>query len=704
LKQAANFERALQLHREGLLAPARAAYEEVLRLQPKHADALHFLGVIAAQTNDPARAVELITAAVEVDPYDAAMHVNMGNAFRTLNQPNAALASFSRAIAIKPDFAEAHNCRGIVLCELGRQQAALVEYDKALSIKPGSAEVWSNKGDLLRELGRLDEALACCDTAIGLKEDFADAHCNRGLVLRGMKRWDAALNSLERSIAIVPDRASFHYNRGLILKDIRRWDEALASYDRALGLRNGYAEVHRSRGILLMEIDRFSEALACINEAISIDPHFALAYSSRGAVLHRLNRFDEALADHDRALKLNESLAEAHSNRGATLRELNLMELALASYDRAITLNASFSEAYSNRGTVLLALGKVDAAVGSFNKAIELEPDSAAPHLNRAMAWLSVGDYSNGWREYEWRWKDLDAATRGKRGRRNFSQPLWLGETSLAGKTILIHSEQGLGDTIQFCRYVKLVAELAARVIFEVQAPLAGLFKNLPGVAQVIVFGEELPPFDCHCPTLSLPLAFKTTLQTIPQVPYLRADRDKVCVWKEKLGQKLKLRVGLVWSGGFRQDQPETWTVNERRNIPLAKLAPLSDPDLEFFSLQKGGPAESEAKDPPSNRWAVPHLKDHTSLLHDFSDTAALVENLDLVISVDTSTAHLAGALARPVWLLNRYDSCWRWLRGRTDSPWYPTMRIYQQKSPGDWEGVVATVRRDLMQFLGRGS
>jgi hypothetical protein len=260
-----------------------------------------------------------------------------------------------------------------------------------------------------------------------------------------------------------------------------------------------------------------------------------------------------------------------------------------------------------------------------------------------------------------------------------------------------------LGDTIQFCRYAKHVADLGARVVLEVPRALANLLKNLDGVMQLAVRGEPLPPFDYYCPLMSLPLALKTTLTNIPaQIPYLRSSTERVQYWNGALGQRTMPRVGLVWSGGFRPNQPELWAVNDRRNIPLAKLAALKHPAIEFYSLQKGQPAESELAKLIANNWDGPDLRDYTSELHDFEETAALIEQLDLVISVDTATAHLAGALGKPVWILNRFDTCWRWLLDRTDSPWYPSAHLYRQERPGDWEGVVQKVRSDLEQFANR--
>ena len=274
---------------------------------------------------------------------------------------------------------------------------------------------------------------------------------------------------------------------------------------------------------------------------------------------------------------------------------------------------------------------------------------------------------------------------------------MWLGDGTLAGKTILLHCEQGLGDSLQFCRYTTLVARLGARVVLEVPPALRNLFAALDGVAELVVLGDPLPHFDCHCPLMSLPLAFGTTLTTIPaDAPYLRADAAKVLRWRQRLGERRRPRVGLVWSGGFRPDQPELWAVNSRRNVPLSMLASLAGLALDFYSLQKGQPAEAELARLTASGWDGPHIADVSAELGDFSDTAALIEALDLVVSVDTSTAHLTGALGKPVWILNRFDTCWRWLLDRTDSPWYPTARLYRQPTAGDWGAVLAQVRADL--------
>jgi hypothetical protein len=303
--------------------------------------------------------------------------------------------------------------------------------------------------------------------------------------------------------------------------------------------------------------------------------------------------------------------------------------------------------------------------------------------------------FEQGWRQFEWR-KRLDAPL----GLRRYPQPVWLGAEDIAGKTLFIHWEQGFGDTIQFCRYAKLAQARGAKVVLSVQQPLVALLKELSPTIRIIGPGEVPAEFDYHCPLLSLPLALGTTVSTIPAaIPYLKSNAEKSLAWKERLGEKNKPRVGLVWSGGFRPNQTEAWNFNSRRDIPLAKLAVLKNPDIAFYSLQKGEPAESELAELIRDRWDGPDIIDFTSGLHDFSDTAALMANLDLIISVDTSTAHLAGALGKPVWILNRFDTCWRWFLQRADSPWYPTVKLYRQEKAGRWDDVVEQIKTDLTRL-----
>jgi tetratricopeptide (TPR) repeat protein len=492
-----------------------------------------------------------------------------------------------------------------------------------------------------------------------------------------------------------PEHFEALHMSGIIALAANEPKRAVELIERAMQTNPQNAAAHTHLGNARLALADYDSAMACYDRAAALDPNHADTYYNRGNALLDSNRYEEAIADFDRAIAVKPDFSLAYTNRGIALAGTGQDGAAVASFDRAIAIGGGSAEAHYNRGIVLQTLQRFDAALDSYSRAIEMNSVYAEAYVNRAMVLLLLGRFDQGWKDFEWRW--MKTGSSGILSRPDFRQPLWLGDEPIANKTILLIGEQGSGDVLQFCRYARLVADLGAKVILQVHQPLKNLLANLPGVSQLAPHGEPLPHFDCYCPLMSLPLVFKSDLTTIPAaVRYLKSDPDKVRRWGEKLGARSKPRVGLVWSGGFRPDQPEMWAVNNRRNIPLAELAPLNRSDIEFYSLQKGQPAESELIDLISSRWDGPHLIDHTSLLADFSDTAALIEHLDLVISVDTSTAHLAGALGKPVWMLNRFDTCWRWLLDRTDSPWYPTLRLYRQDHPGDWSAVVQRVGMDL--------
>jgi tetratricopeptide (TPR) repeat protein len=606
-----------------------------------------------------------------------------------------ARALYEQTLQSLPRHPHAWHLLGIIALQSQQMERACELIERAISMDPQIAEFHNSLGNALALRQRHEAAIPSYDESIALNPDAAETHFNRGNALFHTRRHEAAVTSYEKAIALKSDYADAHNNRGLALASLKRYPAALASYDEAIALKVDFALAYSNRGLVLKELNRFEEALAGYDRAIALKPDFAEAHSNRGLTLKELNRFDEALLSYDRAIALKPDFAEAHSNRGLTLKELNRFDEALASYDRAIALKPDFAEAYSNRGLVRQDRHQLETALADFSRAIALKPDFAVAYFNRAMASLMVGDYQSGWRDYEWRWKGDNGPI--IKDVRYLAQPCWLGQESIAGKTILLHSEQGMGDTIQFCRYAKWVADCGAKVILEVQPPLHGLLAGVEGVFQVVTQGDPRPAFDYYCPLMSLPLAFKTTLATLPaRTPYIRSDAQKALYWKERLGAKTKLRVGLVWSGGFRAHQPELWAINDRRNVPLPKFALLKHPDIEFYSLQKGQPAESELAQLLARGWDGPHLTHFAAELADFADTAALLEQLDLLISVDTSTAHLAGAMGKPVWILNRFDACWRWLMDRSDSPWYPSARLYRQESAGDWDGVIRRVASDL--------
>lgn len=503
-----------------------------------------------------------------------------------------------------------------------------------------------------------------------------------GLLAAQAGYYKAAVNFLGKAIAIKPDVAAFYINHGNTLRAVKQPGEAIISYNKAIALEPDSAAAYSGRGCAQMVLNRPDAAIDDFDKAIALDPELPGVHTNRGIALLALNRPEDALASHDRAIALNPDLAEAHTNRGNALLELNRPEDALASHDRAIALNPGYAEAYSNRGNTLRTLRRLDDAEKNHDKAIALNPNYIEAYWNKALVSLSRGDYLKGWQLYESRWANSRLQLR----QRRFSQPLWTGKEPLAGKSILLHSEQGLGDTIQFSRYASLISALGARVLLEVEKPLVNLLRQLDGVDAVLMKGDDLPEFDFHCPIMSLPLAFRTELNTIPAPDsYLQAEPEKSAYWETMLGNRDRPRAGLVWNGS---------TANKddlRRSIRLADMLKHLPDGFQYVSLQK------EVRDTD-----LPALQSNREILHfgedqhDFTDAAALCAHMDVIISVDTSVAHLSGAMGKPTWVLLSYCPDFRWLLDREDSPWYPTVRLYRQETIGDWESVLDRVGSDL--------
>jgi len=682
------FDSALIHHEAGRLNDAERLYVQILITSPRHADAMHLLGLIAYQTGQPRLAVEKICDAIRINGAIAFYHSNLSNALRQLGRFDEAAAACRTATELEPNFSQAHANLGAALYEGGRLDEAIAAYNTAIRLDPNLPENHLNMGNAVNRLGRFEEALRAYAKAVHLKPNYAEAHSNMGALFESLGRFAEALAACNAAIGIKADYAEAHSNLGNALKGLGRFDEALASYEKAISLKPYIAESHANLAALLERLGRFEEALAACNRAISLKPDYAEAYSNRGNMLTGLGRFDEALTAYHKSISLKPRYVGAHANLGALMDVLGNFVAALAACRAAIELNPDYAEAHANLGHVLEKLGRYDEALIAFDKAISLNPDDAQSHFNLGFTLLKTGSFQEGWDKFEWRWKTKQMA----RYQRHFEKPIWLGE-AVSGKTLLLHAEQGLGDTLQFCRYAPLAAARGLRVILEVQRPLIRLLRSLPGVDLVIGHGGELPAFDFHAPLMSLPLAFQTLVTTVPaETPYLHADENAVAVWRQRLDTISvgSPRIGLIWAGNPLTHSPELAEIDRRRSIAPSLFAPLFEiPDLKFYSLQKDGPAAP----------VTFPLIDYMREMADFADTAALIANLDLVISVDTAVAHLAGALGKPVWLLNRFDSCWRWLAGRRDSPWYPGLRLYNQTQPGDWQPVIREITTDLILF-----
>ena len=468
---------------------------------------------------------------------------------------------------------------------------------------------------------------------------------------------------------------------------LEEFAEGVECFDKAIALAPAEAEYVCDRASALAEIDRYSEALAGYDHAIALNPNFDPAYSFRGNALLALGRIDAAIQSFNQAIAIKADSPAAFLNRGNAFLQKGLFELALASYDQAIALQPHYPMAYSNRSAALKHMHRLQESLASSDQAIAQEPGYIDAQWNKALTLLLSGDLEQGFRGYLVRWQTDVFQT----VRRHFEPPLWLGVESIQGKRLFVHNEQGLGDSLQFCRFITLAALAGARVIYEVESPLFDLMKTLEGVDVLLRQRDTLPPFDYYCPVMSLPVALGTTLDSLPaKVPYLHADVGKRTNWEQRLRPRQGLRVGLVWSGSA------THKADHQRSISLEELMQALPLQLSYVSLQK------ELRDADQSALAHwPQIQHFGDEIEDFSDTAALCELMDVVIAVDTSVAHLAGALGVKTWVLLPHFPDWRWLMGRSDSPWYPTMQLFRQKTAGEWAPVLAAVRQQLLGLPG---
>jgi tetratricopeptide (TPR) repeat protein len=556
-----------------------------------------------------------------------------------------------------PQFLKSFTATIQVKYEQGSTWPQFPDYGKTIAPRPDDAEAHFDRGSGLRSLYRFTEALVAFDSAIALKPDYAEAHNSRGIVLASLKRLVDALASFDRAIALKPNYAEAYNNRGIILGDLDRLDDAIASFDQAIALKPDHAGAHNNRAVALQDSKRIDDALAGFDTAIALKPDYAEAYFNRATAMHALRRFDETLADFNRAVALRPDYAEAYHNLGVALQDLRRLDDALAAYGKAIVLRPDYAESYHNQSFCLLQMGR----------------------------------YEQGWRLHEWRHK-VETAD----GNRFFAQPLWLGNEDISNKTVFVHWEQGFGDTLLFCRYATLLKRRGARVVMSVQEPLYRLLKHTSPDVQIINHDEVPAAFDYHCPMLSLPLAFATTVDTIPsEQPYILADKQLRKAWDARLpprailpGGRTKPRIGVAWSGNEKQKN------DPNRSMTLLTLAPLFSADAHWISLQK------EVRPHDAALLGTLPIVSFGDELRDFADTAALLDLMDLVITVDTSVAHLAGAMGKALWIMLAYHADWRWLLDRDDCPWYPTARLFRQDESRSYEKVIARIQGAAHDFV----
>jgi len=627
-------QQAIDLHQSGRFAEAQSLYRQILTADPNQPDALHLLGVLAHQTGQHAPAEALIRRALAVQPGAAAYHNSLGNVLRAVGRAGEAEASYRAALRLQPNTPDLHHHIGLALKDQGRISEAETAFRHALRLRKDYVPARIDLGNLLVETGRATEAEVCLRAAVRAAPADAIALNALALALVSLGRHQEALVEFDNALRAAPNYANAAANRAACLANLENWEAAAEAYQSALALMPDAADLNMGLARALLQLQRGAEAEQVLRRMLAEQADDALVLHKLGRALAFQRRNDEALAIFEQVCRLDPENADAWHDRGMALRDL-----------------ARWPE-----------------SVAPFQAAVRLQPDDAEKNASLGYALLAIGDFTTGWKYFEWRVK--------RPGNARLAEPRWDG--AMIDKTVLIYAEQGTGDTIQFCRFVPLAAQ-RARIVLACPPALKRLLSTLPGPAE-LVDGEPLPPYDLQIPVMSLPGALGLQPeQFVDPIPYLGAEPEKIAVWRERLAHLPGRRIGLVWAGNPK------FPADRRRSIDFGVLAPLLEiKGISFVSLQVGASPAGGMFD------AAPWLRD-------FSDTAALIAVLDGVISVDTAVAHLAGALGRPVWLLNRADTDWRWLLERRDSPWYPTMRLFRQAVPGDWPGVVSAVVSELM-------
>ncbi|QDQ81823.1 tetratricopeptide repeat protein [Paraburkholderia megapolitana] len=701
------------------LVSARRLYEGVLTMAPDNIEALHLCGLVCLRQGDAVRAEPLIARSMHLGLRQPWNFANHAAALVGVGRHHDALAVTDAALKLDAVHPAVNAARGDALLGLERFDEAIAAYDAALQRAPGQPTAWSRRGAALRSLGRPADALISLDRALKIDSGDPATHIERGHTLRALERRDEALHHYQLATVVCGKTPALLHDSGVVLTEMGRATEALAVLDeglklaphdkkllyascvaldqlhlreellqradRLLALDRNSTAAWVARGNALLGLDRHAEAAQAYSEALAHTPEHVDASRNCAAALRSLGRFEDALEHYERALSVASVNPELLYNRAVTLQQLGRYDEALTSHAEAARAPAETAQGLYTRAVALQQLGEHETALRDYERACERDPHHGAARRSEAYCRLLMGDFEKGWKQHEARWNATDVLL----NRRHADRPLWLGAEPVAGKTVLLHAEQGYGDTLQFCRYASLVQAQGATVILEVPAGLAPLLGSLHGVSRIVSEADSTPAFDLQCPLMSLPLAFRTTLDTVPaETPYLLADAERREIWVQRveaIAKPRRLKVGLAWSGNPRHNN------DENRSLPFAALAPLLALDATFVCLQP------QVRERDREALAASGVVSFGDVLADFADTAALVETLDLVISVDTSVVHLAGATGRPVWVLLPRAPDWRWLLEREDSPWYPTARLFRQTRPGDWPDVIGRVRDALI-------
>ncbi|HVT89633.1 MAG TPA: tetratricopeptide repeat protein [Tepidisphaeraceae bacterium] len=670
-------EIGLEHHRAGRFKEAEQVYLQILQAQPKNPEVLHLMGVMGLQLGKLDMAVDFINRAIAENPRDGRYFSNLGQVLAAMGRLDDAIGAYQQSINLNPNLPECYNNLGNALQEKQQYEQAAMAYREALRIRNDFHEAHSNLGNALGKMGQTAAAVESYRKALAIRSDFPDAWSNLGNALLDLGQVDDAIAAHRRSVELRPDAPDLWNNFSQSLAKKGLLGDAIQVCQRALSLRRDFIPVYLNLSAILQENKQFDEAIAVCQAALSIKPELPQAYNNMGNALRGKGDHEQAITAYRNAVALQSDYADAHANLGRILQSLGRSEQAVEACRRAIAAMPNHADAYSDLATALIHSGRLNDGIAAYRQAAALKPGSPLIHYNLGMALLLNGDYRHGWPECEWRWqvKEHDNAPP------QFAQPKWDG-TNLNGKTVLLWAEQGFGDCLQFARFAPLVARQGGRVLLASHPPTLPLLKSLQHV-EVVSLDEPLPPHDMQYALMSLPLVFDTTVQSIPAGSYLRADPELVNEWKEKMGEEDgRLKVGLAWSGRPTHANDHNRSIQAQILEPLGKLS-----NVKFFSLQI-----PRSEEPPIE------MTDLMADAQNFADTAAFIENLDLVITVDTSVAHVAGAMGKPVWVLLAYVPDWRWLMDRNDSPWYPTARLFRQPAPSDWATVIDEVAKALRE------
>ena len=655
---------------------------EVLKAEPDHVPALHLAAVAAFVSDRAADGAALLSRVFRIDPDHAPALVTLGDALAVKGEHEGAVAAFQRALAGRPDDAGLHNKLGVALGELARFDEAEAAYRRVLALDAQLTRACFNLAVLLAEQGRLTEAEEAYRAVIAREPAYRGAWLNLGNVLADQNRLGEAEMAYRRALDTDPDDPGLRCNLGAVLYRQGLLDEAIVQYRRALALAPDSVLALRLLGLILHEAGHLAEAADIYRRASALDPSDHVIASNLGACLSELGALDEAVAACESALLIKPDHASAWTNLGIVFEKQERIDDAVDAHRCAVAADPAYARGHANLAVALRNAGAIDEALAVSHRAIALDPEQPLAQYNHAHFLLMNGDFGNGFEAYRWRRRCKTLSD----GDPTFDEPEWQGEP-LDGRTLLLFAEYGLGDALHFVRYLQMVTAKGGRIILQVQPALASLLRQLPDVT-VVARGEKLPPFDLQLPLMSLPQIFRTTLDTIPaDVPYLHPDPARLARWRAALAGVAALKVGVAWAGNPKHKG------DRQRSLSAEALLPgLVMPGVQLFSLQK----EPRPEDGPVLAALGGDVVDLAPALGDFADTAAAVASLDLVIAVDTSVAHLAGALGRAVWMLTPYALDWRWLRDREDSPWYPTMRLFRQRAPRQWDDPLMRVSAAL--------